>query len=403
MPDIERDKHSLIGASSAHRFIHCPGSVRLYGELTERRATEYAATGTAAHEVCELCLRRNEEPLDYLGKVIEVGDFKITVDEAMVSAVTVYVGQIRLDRHRCGGKLVVEHPFDLGWLYPGLFGRNDASLIPTRICDTLRVYDYKNGRTRVEAKNNPQLMYYALGALGKDNPYMVERVEMTIIQPNAFGKAPIDRWSIPVEDLYKWAHEVLLPAAKATAVPDAPCVLGEWCCFCEASHLCHAREQAAISLLDDCTVDHPVATLPPIPALTPERIGVLSAFFQSDEFQAWVKALAAAEQAMLASGVLIPGRKLVETTVLGNRKWADDEAVTTALAELGDAILVTRLKSPAQVEALLKARGFKPAERKAKLDPLITRDESTKTIVVNENDPRAAVSAPGEKEIQNFD
>ena len=246
----------------------------------------------------------------------------------------------------------------------------------------------------MDAKGNAQLLYYALGALGRDNPYMIERVEMAIIQPNAIGKAPVDRWSIPVEDLYKWAHEVLLPAALATEAPDAPCNPGEWCCFCEASHLCPARQQAAIALLDDATIGHPVATLPAVDALPPERIGLLSAFFTGAEFQSWVKALAAAEQSLLASGVAIPGRKLVETIVLGNRRWADDEAVTQALGEeLGGELLMTKLKSPAQVEKLLASRGMKPAERKSLLDPLVTRDESTKTVVVNEGDPRAALES----------
>jgi len=386
------EKHSLIGASSAERWMNCPGSVRLYAQLIERRTTEYAATGTAAHEVCERCLKTGAEPLDFLGEKIAVGDTTVEVTEAMVQAVATYVGKIRLDKHRFGGELVVEQSFDLGWLYPGMFGRNDASLIPGGVLGTLRVYDYKNGRKHVVAAGNPQLMYYGLGALGKDNPHLADKVLLHIIQPNAFGKEPIDVWETTADELIAWGHDVLVPAAKATEAPEAPCRQGDWCCFCEAAHLCPARQDSALALLDECTVEHPVATLPAVDALTPERIGLLSAFFQSEEFTAWVKALAAAEQAALANGVNIPGRKLVETTVQGNRRWADEAAVTAALADLGDALLVTKLKSPAQVEAVLKARGFKPAERKEKLDPLVTRDLSTKVIVVNDTDPRAALA-----------
>lgn len=395
------EAHSDIGASSAHRWMNCPGSVRLYTRLAERRATEYAATGTVAHSLCEECLTQGREPSDFLGQVREADGFRVPVTEAMVSAVAVYVGRIRLDKHRFGGELVVEQKFDLSWLHPGMYGRNDASLLPGGLCGTLRVYDYKNGRTHVSAKDNPQLMYYGLGALGPDNGRMVERVVMHIIQPNAFGKDAVEEWEIPSWTLCEWAHDVLLPAALATEDPEAPCKPGDWCAFCEAAHLCRAREEAAISLLDAATEEHPVAVLPDPGCLTPERIGVLSAFFQSEAFAAWLKALVAEEQTLLARGVPIPGRKLVETVVRGNRKWADEAAVTRELADLGEALLVTQVKSPAQIEALLKSRGFSAEERKARIEPLVTRSTSTKVIVVNEGDPRAALD--NKSAVQLFD
>ncbi len=386
------EAHSHIGASSAYRWMNCPGSVRLYGQITERRTSGYAATGTVAHTVCEQCLRTGKEPLEFLHAKLAAEDSGITVevDEAMVQACTIYVSEVRLDLHKFGGELRIEQSFSLEWLYPGMFGRNDASILPDRICDTLRIYDYKNGRKHVSAEGNPQCMYYALGALGKDNPFMVENVECIIIQPNAMGKDPIERWTVSADDLYAWANDELLPAAKRTEEPDAPCVMGEWCCFCEAAHLCPARQKAALEPLDAPTPDHPVANLPAVSELTPKRLGLLSAFFQSEPFTAWVKALAAEEQAQLARGVEIPGRKLVETTVLGNRRWADESAVTKEFADLGGELLTTKLKTPAQVETLLRSRGIPKAEREERISGLVTRDEATKTIVVSDDDPRPA-------------
>ena len=52
MPESDKELHSLIGASSSERWLHCPGSVRLYAMIPDRRETIYAATGTAAHDVC---------------------------------------------------------------------------------------------------------------------------------------------------------------------------------------------------------------------------------------------------------------------------------------------------------------------------------------------------------------
>lgn len=391
MPETE--VHSHIGASSTHRWMNCPGSVALYGMLTERRTSEYALTGTLAHLVCELSLVQGEPPARYLDEHLALGDgvHAGTVTEAIVEAVKVYVDHVRLQHHKFGGKLIVEQSFDLSWLYPGMFGRNDAAIVPDKLFGTLRIFDYKNGRKHVSAVNNPQLMYYALGALGKDNPLMVEKVVCTIVQPNAMGKDAIEEWETTPEELYDWAYNVLLPAAEATAKPDAPCVSGDWCGFCDASALCRKRQEEALALLDAPAEPAVVATLPAIETLSPERIGLLSAFFTGEPFTQWVKSLAAEEQALLASGVSIPGRKLIETVVRGNRKWADNEAVTEEFADLGGEILETKLKSPAQVEKLLQQRGFKPAERKARVDKLTTREESVKAIVVNEDDPREAI------------
>ena len=184
--------------------MHCPGSVALYDQLTERRTTEYALTGTLAHLVCELALVQGESPSKYLGEHLALGDGvnSGTVTEAIVEAAKVYVDHVRFQHHKFGGKLIVEQSFDLSWLYPGMFGRNDAAILPDDLFGTLRIFDYKNGRKHVSAANNPQLMYYALGALGKDNPLMVERVICTIVQPNAMGKDAIEEWETTPEELY---------------------------------------------------------------------------------------------------------------------------------------------------------------------------------------------------------
>lgn len=399
------EAHSNIGASSSHRWMNCPGSVALYDTLTERRTTDYALTGTLAHTVCELCLTKGTAPSSYAGEEIHIeGDVVMQVTDEIVEATKVYVDHVRMEHHTHGGTLIVEQSFDLSWLAEGMFGRNDAAILPTKPFGTLRIYDYKNGRKPVCAENNPQLMYYALGALGKDNKLMVETVECTIIQPNAFGKPPIEKWTISVDELYKWAYEVLLPAAKATREPNAPCVSGEWCCFCEVSHLCPVRQQEAIALLDEPTESTPVATLPAVTQLTPARLGALTSFFTSDAFSSWVKSLAAEEQSLLARGVDVPGRKLVETKVLGNRRWVSEDAVTSEFRDdLGGEMLVTKVKSPAQIEKLLSSRGVKKAERDARIAKLVTRDESVRVVVVDDDDPRATIESNVEQTLSLFD
>lgn len=386
MPD--REVHSLIGASSAERWLHCPGSVRLYKQLPERESTEYAATGTVAHSLCEECLTGDRDPVVYLGQVREQDGFKVEVTEQMVQAVALYVGYVRDEFAKFGGTLMVEQPFDLSWLHAGMFGRNDACIIPDKALDVLRVYDFKNGRRPVSAEGNPQLRFYALGALGKDNLWSVESVEMNIVQPNGIGKSSVEKAELPVKDLYAWAMDVLWPAAIATEAPDAPCVMGDWCCFCQAAAFCPAKREAALALLDPATPEAPVATLPTISTLTPEQLGMLSAFFTSEEFTSWVKALAAEEQAALARGVIIPGRKLIDATSLSNRKWSSEEDVIRAFAEYGEDIFSQKLLSPAQLTNFLVKQGLSRPEAKKRVDALTVRDEVHTTKVVNEDDPR---------------
>jgi hypothetical protein len=335
----------------------------------------------------------------------EQDGFTIIVDDAMVAAVTMYVGQIRLDQQRFGGNLKVEQSFDLSWVYPGMFGRNDACLIPDDLFGVLRVYDYKNGRTNVDAKRNPQLMYYALGALGQHNLNCVEIVEVNIIQPNASdGGDWLDTWVVTVDELYAWANDVLRPGAAKTAEPDAPLCEGEHCTFCEAAAFCPLKQSKVLSMFDAPVEAAPAEiVLPEISAITPERVGLLSAFFNGPEFDRWRKSLAAEEQAMLARGVHVPGRKLVEKTVKGNRRWVSEDAVITALKEtLGEEMFSSSLKSPAQIERLLTGRGMKPAERAEVIAPLVTQDETIKVTVVSETDGRADLSAKRNKALEMF-
>lgn len=395
--------HSEIGASSAYRWMNCPGSVRLYGQLIKRTATDYASAGTAAHELCEKCLVTGRDPASFLGDVIIADRREFTVDEAMVSSVSVYVERIRADHANFGGTLNVEKSFSLDWLYPGMFGRNDASIVPTTVFGDTYIYDYKNGRKAVRAEGNVQCMYYALGALGERNPMQSERVICVIVQPNCWGKDPVDEWPVATAELYAWAYDVLRPAAKRTEEPDAPCVTGDWCCFCEAAGLCPARKAEALALLEKPETKTQLATLPNLERMTPEQIGRAAAFFTSDAFQAWVKALAATELALLQRNVPVPGRKLVETAVRGNRRWASEDAAVAALKELcGDDMFTSSLKSPSQMEKLLASLKVEKKEREALIAPLVTRDESIKTIVVSEDDERPSVSDRKNQAIELF-
>ena len=68
---------------------------------------------------------------------------------------------------------------------------------------------------------------------------------------------------------------------------------------------------------------------------------------------------------------------------MGNRYWADEAAVLKAMKPYGVDPYVQKLKSPAQMEKELTALKVPKNEREELVAPLVTRDESVKTVVVD--------------------
>jgi len=68
---MSAESHAILGASSASRWIGCPGSVNAIAALPKReveRTSLYADEGTAAHNLAERCLREDIDPAHSLGK-----------------------------------------------------------------------------------------------------------------------------------------------------------------------------------------------------------------------------------------------------------------------------------------------------------------------------------------------
>ena len=384
----EPKAHSILGASSAKRWTHCPGSVRLSVGMPNKSSV-YAAEGTAAHELAEKCLRSREPAADYLGSVIETEDGAFEVTQEMVDGVQLYVDTVLSDLKATPAAVFqVESQFSLNWLYDGLFGTNDA-LVGEHF-GLLRVYDLKYGRgVPVEVEDNEQLKYYALGAAyGHD----YDVVELVVVQPRAFHtQGPVRRWRTTIEELTAWGRDVLLPAAQATARADAPLCAGDWCRWCDAKPICPEIRKAALQAIqaefDDDALPVPGKTvsLPDPLALNAEAIGRTLALLEI--LEPWMKSVKDTAKDMLSQGKPVPGWKLVAGKK-GNRRWAKPEAeIAAGLFEVGDEIYEPRkLRSPAQVEKLF------PSKKAAKeaLEGLIEQPEGAPAMVP-EHDARPAI------------
>ena len=227
--------HSNLGASSAYRWMSCPGSVKLSANIP-RKDTSFSLEGTAAHSLGEIAYAADLDPSNWLGEKIE----GIVVTADMVDAVRVYVEFLK-DLKSNGYDTLIEHRFDLSKLSPPspMFGTSDCVAYHAGE-RRLIVGDYKHGAgVAVEVEENSQLKYYGLGALLQLSPSQrVDEIELVIVQPRAQHKdGPIRRWTCSVDHLLDFSSE-LIERAQLTMRDDAPLAAGKHCRFCPAQPMC---------------------------------------------------------------------------------------------------------------------------------------------------------------------
>jgi hypothetical protein len=157
---MSADVHAELGASSASRWMHCPGSVRLsrpYGG--ESRASSYAAEGTVAHALAEAALSGVSGPA--IGAALEADGRSVVVTHEMEDAVQVYLDVVMPLRKQADW-----HAFEQGVVIRSAppqaecFGTADFAAL---VGHTLHIVDLKYGKgVIVEVEENAQELYYAL-------------------------------------------------------------------------------------------------------------------------------------------------------------------------------------------------------------------------------------------------
>lgn len=392
--------HAERGASSAYRWMACPGSVRMCRDLPDRRSI-WAAEGTAAHKLGEVCLTEGHDPAVYKGEAIFVEDFDepFIVDDDMIDAVRAYLDHIHLifkKRAVAADFTAVEQRVSLSAYADGpddilnqMFGTADYVRYLSRE-STLLVIDYKHGAgVEVLAEGNAQSRYYALGALALPElkKRRVDKIEIHIVQPRARPDYPVSVETLDVVDLIDWSND-LFAAARRTQEPDAPLVPGDHCRFCGAQALCPAvrdKRMAQAQLMFQDQRIQPAVEAPDKLSLDDLRMVLDSA----SDITAWINAAQKLAHDMLESGLDVPGYKLVAKRAL--RQWRDEQQSANWLClnyGLGDDDLYEKkIKSPAKIEKLLDAKG----KRALKETDLITAESSGNTLAP-ESDKRPAVA-----------
>lgn len=404
--------HSALGASKAERWMNCPGSVRMSRDLPNEQ-TIYAAEGTVGHEVAARALSSKRDVIDWLDDEFVTGDYVIVFDHELAEAVQEYVDYVRTRQQLLKAELLVEHTFSLAPLRPpeDMFGTSDATLVIAG-GRFFEIIDLKLGAgVVVDPEENAQLMYYALGAileLRHDLRSKPERIKATIVQPRAYhADGPVRTYEFTWDQLVAFQKELFAKAAQ-TQEPDAPLQAGPWCRFCPAQPVCPAQKAHAVALAQTEFDDLPVTGIPaPAQLSTDDLVEVLE---KGHIIEDWLRAVRLHVQSLLEAGESVPGWKLVERRAV--RKWANDEDPTSVVAfatahgvDENDMYSEPKLKSPAQVEALLKKqlpRGRKKeAPELLEASGLVEKKSSGNTIAPTK-DARPEIPSTVEQDFESL-
>lgn len=170
----------------------------------EDKPSAYADEGTLAHSIAEGKLKSH---LGYAENPIKCED--ALMDEYTDDYVAFVDEQMSVLENPSA---FVEQRVDCSKYVPECYGTCDALIISDGV---LHICDLKYGTgVKVDAVGNDQLRIYALGAFEMFSClYDISTVRMSIFQPRLSHS---DTWELPIDELLKWANEVLGPRCKAS-------------------------------------------------------------------------------------------------------------------------------------------------------------------------------------------
>ena len=312
------NKHAVLSASSAARWIACPPSARLNAAKSDA-PSEYAAQGTDAHTLCEYKLRKalGMKVRDPTKNLASYDTEMEECAEAYCQFVMELVGQFRAESKDT--MVSVEQRVDFSAFVPDGFGTADTLIISG---NTVCIVDYKHGKgIEVSADRNPQMMCYALGCIQMfDGLYDIDNVRMVIFQPRL---ANISEFNISKADLLAWALDTLVPAAKLAHAGEGEFCAGAHCQFCKIKATCRKRAEYNLEL---ARYDF---EMPP----TLEDAEVEAVLAKADTLAAWVSDIKEYALQRAIQGKQWTDWKLVEGR--SNRKYTDEAAVANIVKEAG--------------------------------------------------------------------
>lgn len=360
-------QHSnIVGGSTAKRVIACPGSVKLVQQMPPQPSSKYADEGTLLHNAIADVLGEGTPPAAHIGTSYQGIELTEELFDRKLAPALRALDEV--DPHK---QLTyqVEAVVGFGDALPDVFG--SADLIG-RIGRRAIVLDWKFGDgVAVEVEENAQAMFYAAAAMRTRETKWAfegaEEIELIIVQP-AHAPNHVKRWTTTPGRILNFERE-LFAAVKAALGPQPTFASGDHCRWCAAKPICPVLTGAVDRALHKSVTD-----------LDAEEIAAYVR--DADLLEAWISEVRALAMQMMEKGVRLPGYKLVPKR--GTRKWLNEERAFEELASLGltpDELVETSMRSPAQVEKVLK-------KRKLELPRDLVVSASTGNTIAPESDPR---------------
>ncbi|EJE9216791.1 DUF2800 domain-containing protein [Salmonella enterica] len=404
-------QHALLSPSSARKWLSCPAALACEFGLPNESG-QAAVNGTVMHLVAETVINRvikgediradtykgvyalneGKGPIKALvkpekGAVLITDDFVSQVNkyvdycQPIIDAAELVEVESRVNLTRVlhpgtelnGNPLQTFGTADLVALLPSYHkALNQEFVLDTEddgTAYTLIVGDLKTGRHKVLAKENKQMMLYALGLLRVyKRLYDITAVRLVIFQPYAGGADEWDTTPEALEQFGKFASKAALKAIDAfqrgkKGLKPADFRPGndacQWCRFAES---CNAKRKVASREVEsDLSDDSTEMSLDQLKA-------------EWDKLPLMRQHIADIEKAMYAAlmrGEAVEGLKLVEGRP-GNRSWSDEEAVNQFRANHHNGYLLDKTVpvNPTEAEKII---GKEDPELWAELSKLVTR------------------------------
>ena len=398
----EEKEHAEAGPSSSKTWMLCPASVTL-SRGKPRRSSTYAREGSAAHLVAELLIK--DEPVP---PTITIEGETFDVTDEMVDYVSGYVAYAQslesmADFFAVEQRVTLEAYYPTGMPEP-VFGTSDlvAYMASTR---TLDVADLKYGKGhKVSAKDNSQGRIYALGAIaelvaaGFPEP---REIKISIFQPRIRAEPDVEVLSHA--QLMTWMVQELVPAIERLGNGDTTEAPGD-CFFCARKFECASFRQDVydVAFPDD-------ANEPNLPAdFSNAELGAI--LTKAAMIESWIEGVQKEAEARIEAGQTVPGWKLEPTRP--TREWEDEEEVRAVMKKAGlflAEMIENKLKSPAQMEKVLKSKGKKKEGVDLLMKGLVVKRskgvklvEDSTTFPDNSSADALRIAAPGDIDVADY-
>lgn len=362
--------HSECGASGAHRWMNCPGSVSLYRELPEAPISEAALRGTRIHEYFEKYI---EQKIRYklTGEEVEVKTSD-TEEEILATHAWEVLYREVFDEAVTGKNVFFEKRLTLFEEFE-MFGTVDLICIYIDNHGKRAAYivDYKFGYVDVPIEDNLQIAFYACALYeeSKKAGKPLDVINVAILQPSSkeyFKKDVLSKKKLEnyITKFKKAASDIYIKKKQTFKV-------GDWCRYCRAQAICPLAKKTLIENSPLTVIDNFLPKVESIPIET--LIGI---YEKSDLIKGFLSNVEDHLRTLATLGNL-PGYKMVEGSK--RRSWRTDIDPLEIRETLGVNPYREELLPITTIEKII------PKDRKSALDKFL-EVKTTKNKLVKENE-----------------